>query len=156
MFNEEGQAPEKLITESSANMGVFRCPRCGETIYSDAEECRFCLAPVDRLAAIQGAQLQAEVNNACNQAKLVRNSAGVMWVFLAFASLPMFALFGWAVLGLLIGIPGGLLYWQARFGHLETSDPDYHIAKRDSRIAFFIWFPAVVLVALSFLFSKTW
>jgi len=50
-------------------------------IYSDANICRFCKAPVDRAAAEVGAKLQAQVNNACNQAKMLRHFAVSMWVF---------------------------------------------------------------------------
>lgn len=64
------------------NNGTFPCLECGEMIYSDAQRCRFCSAVVDREAAKRATEVQAEVNSACNQAKLLRNTAGVMWVFL--------------------------------------------------------------------------
>jgi hypothetical protein len=117
-------------------------------IYSDVERCRFCSAPIDRQAAVRGSELQAQVNNACNEAKLVRNAAGVMWVFFLMSSLPFMGFGSWAFWGLLLGVPGALIHWYTKFSRLETSDPDFKAARRDWRIALFIWLPAVVLALI--------
>lgn len=129
------------------NMGILPCPSCGEMIYSDAEECRFCSAPIDRQAAVAGAQLQVKINNACNHAKLIRNGAGVMWLFLLLSSVP-FLPFGWGFLGLFIAVPIGLISWQVKYGRLETTDPDFKIARRDRLVTWFMWLSAVVVQAL--------
>jgi len=113
-------------------------------IYSDVEKCRFCSKPVDRQAAAQGADVQARVNTACNQAKMLRNSAGVMWGFFLLGLIPFLPL-GWGFVGLFFVIPVWLIYWQVKFGSLQTQDSDYKRAKRDRFIAFIIWLPALAL-----------
>jgi hypothetical protein len=127
---------------------IFPCPNCGQIIYSDAEKCRFCSAPVDRQAAALGAEVQDRVNTACNQAKALRNSAGVMWTFFLLGLLS-FMPFGWGFTGLFFVIPGWLIYWQVKFGRLQTNDADYKRAKRDRLIALLIWLPALALELLA-------
>lgn len=117
--------------------GIFPCPSCGEMIYSDARNCRFCSAPVDAEVAARGAYLQQQVNNACNQAKMLRHSAVSMWVFLLVSFVLGHAF--WAFISLMIGIPIWLIYWQLTLGKLDTRDPDYIKAKRDRLIALLIW-----------------
>ena len=131
--------------------GIFPCPNCGETIYSDAERCRFCSAVVDREAAQRGAELQEEVNSACNQAKLLRNAASVMWLFLLLSVIP-FLPFGWGYFGLFLGVPVWLVYWYPKYGRLKTRDPDYARAKRDWKTAVALWSPAL-LIQITFCIS---
>jgi hypothetical protein len=89
-------------------------------IYSDSETCRFCSATVDRQVAAAGSELQSRVNTACNQAKLLRNAAGVMWIFFLLGLLP-FLPFGWGihVPGVLNSRLAGLLadkvWWLANY-----------------------------------------
>lgn len=137
--------------------GIFPCPNCSEMIYADVDRCRFCSAPIDRQAAAQGAELQAQVNSACNEAKLVRNGAGVMWAFLLLSMLPFMG-FVWGFWGLLLGVPIALIHWRIKFGRLETSDPDYKTARRDSRMALIIWLAAVPvgLIILLLRFQTLW
>lgn len=130
--------------------GIFPCPNCGEMIYSDVDRCRFCSASIDPQAAAQGAELQAKVNSACNEAKLVRNGAGVMWVFFLLSMLPFMG-FGWGFWLLLLGVPGALIHWYTKFARLETSDPDYQTARRDWRRALIIWLAAVPVGLILFL-----
>jgi hypothetical protein len=133
----------------SGKAGIFPCPSCGQMIYSDANKCRFCSTAVDRQAATLGAEIQSRVNTACNQAKLLRNSAGTMWGFFLLGLFP-FMPFGWGFTSLFFAIPGWLIYWQVKFGGLQTSDVDYKRAKRDRLIALIIWLPALALQLLSF------
>lgn len=119
-------------------------------IYSDAEVCRFCSTPIDRETAVRGAELQKRVNDACNQAKWVRNAATVMWVFLLLRML-FFPPAGWGYVGLFFAIPIWLITWQVRFRNLATQDPDYKTARRDWLIALIIWVPALVLQAIYFI-----
>ena len=132
----------------SGNAGIFPCPNCGQMIYSDAEKCRFCSATVDRQTAAQGAEVQARVNTACNQAKLLRHSAVAMWIFFVLGLLP-FMPFGWGFIGLFFVVPVWMIYWQIKFGNLPTRDADYTRAKRDRLIALIIWLPALALELLS-------
>ena len=135
--------------------GIFPCPNCGETIYSDAERCRFCSAVVDREAAQRGAELQEEVNSACNQAKLLRNAASVMWLFLLLSVIP-FLPFGWGYFGLFLGVPVWLVYWYPKYGRLKTRDPDYALAKRDWKTAVALWIPALIIQITFFLRELGW
>ena len=123
------------------------CTNCGQIIYSDAEKCRFCSTKVDRQAAATGTEVQARVNTACNQAKVLRNSAGVMWTF--FLGGLVFMPLGWGFSGLFFVIPAWLIYWQVKFGNLQTRDVDYARAKRDRLIALIIWLPALGLELLA-------
>jgi hypothetical protein len=131
----------------SGSAGIFPCPNCGQMIYSDVEKCRFCSSTVDRQVAVEGAEVQARVNTACNQAKLLRNSAAVMWVFFLLGLLP-FMPFDWGFTALFFSIPAWLIYWQVKFGNLPTRDADYTRAKRDRSIALIIWLPALAIQLL--------
>jgi len=132
----------------SAKQSIFPCPNCGQMIYSSAETCRFCSTPVDHEVASLGAELQTRVNTACNHAKLLRNSAGVMWIFFLLGLLP-FMPFGWGFTALFFVIPVWLVYWQVKFGSLKTKDADYKRARRDRLVALIIWLPGLALEVLA-------
>ena len=136
---------ESIICQT---VGITTCPSCGQMIYSNATQCRFCSAAVDRQAAIQGAAVQARVNAACNQAKLLRNTAGAMWSLFFLGMIP-FSPLGWGFTALFILLPFWLIYWQLKFGRLKTPDTDYKRAKRDWLIALGIWLPALAFEGLS-------
>ncbi|HEU4933435.1 MAG TPA: hypothetical protein VFT48_15230 [Pyrinomonadaceae bacterium] len=131
----------------SQSKGILPCPGCGEMIYSDAEVCRFCSAPIDRETAVREAELQTRVNNACNQAKLVRNAAGAMWLFLLVGM--FLPLVSWGYVGMFFTVPVWLIIWQVRFRGLETQDPDYQTAKRDWFISLIIWLPVIALEVIN-------
>ena len=137
----------------SQSKGILPCPVCGQMIYSDAEVCRFCSAPIDRETAMRGAELQKRVNDACNQAKWVRNAAGVMWLLLLL-DLVFVPSAGWGYIGLFVAVPIWLITWHVRYRALETSDPDYKTAKRDWLIAVIIWLPALGLQVISLATGK--
>ncbi|HSE24906.1 MAG TPA: hypothetical protein VLB68_24815 [Pyrinomonadaceae bacterium] len=136
---------ESILT---ARTGIFPCPSCGQMIYSDVKSCRFCSAKIDFQVASRGADIQLRVNTACNQAKMLRNSAGAMWIFVLLGLIP-FLPFGWGATFLFFAIPAWLVYWQVKFGRLQTSDVDYKRAKRDRLIALGMWLPALGLELLS-------
>jgi predicted RNA-binding Zn-ribbon protein involved in translation (DUF1610 family) len=128
---------------------ILPCPTCGEMIYSNVTTCRFCSAPLDMQAAEAAASNQQEVNNACNQAKWIRHMAVTMWVLLG-VSLVLTA--GQAgALAFFFIIPALLIYWQIKYGRLKTADPDYLKARRDRRLALFIWLPAALIEVLMIL-----
>ena len=122
---------------------ILPCPSCGEMIYSDTTKCRFCSAPVDSATATAAADNQAKVNNACNQAKWIRNMAGAMWAFLVVGLIMSAGTV--AVFACFFGIPLSLIYWQISYGRLTTADPDYKRAKRDCLIALGLWLPAALI-----------
>jgi len=124
-------------------------------IYSDATKCRFCSAEIDPQAAAAGAHLQAEVNNACNHAKMIRHMATAMWVLFVVGLIFSAGTIG--VLAFFFIVPVSLILWQVKYGRLKTSDPDFQKAKRDRLIAIALWLPAgllqIALLALSSLRS---
>ena len=89
-------------------VGILPCPSCGQMIYSNAATCRFCSVAVDSQVAARGAEVQGRVNAACNQAKLLRNSAGAMWIFFLLGLIP-FSPLGWGFTGLFFVIPVWLI-----------------------------------------------
>ena len=132
-----------------ARAGIFPCPRCRQMIFSDARKCRFCSATLDRQAAAAGVDIQNRVNAACNQAKMLRYSAGAMWTFFLLALIPFLMPIVWASNVMFFVVPVWLLYWQVKYGNLQTDDKDYARAKRDRLIAFLIWAPAMAFEVVS-------
>ena len=135
-----------MASTFAAQPRILPCPSCGEMIYSDTTKCRFCSAPVDSAAAAVAADNQAKVNNACNQAKWIRNIAGAMWAFLAVSQI-----WGTVTVVFLVFfflIPLSLIYCQISYGRLTTADPDYKRAKRDRLIALGLWVPAALIEVL--------
>ena len=79
---------------------------------------------------------------------MLRNSAGAMWIFVLLGLIP-FLPFGWGATFLFFVIPVWLVYWQVKFGKLQSSDVDYKRAKRDRLIALGMWLPALGLELVS-------
>ncbi len=116
-------------------------------IYSDSAKCRFCSEPLDQQAALAGAELQRRTNDACNQAKWIRNIAGAMWVFWLVGLIV--GVVRLAFLGCLFLVPISAIVWIIKYGSLETADPDYKRARREILIATLLWIPALALQLLS-------
>ena len=135
-----------MASTFAAQPRILPCPSCGEMIYSDTTKCRFCSAPVDSSAAAVAADNQAKVNNACNQAKWIRNMAGAMWALMGVSLIFTAGTIG--VFAFFFLIPLLLIYWQISYGRLTTADPDYNRAKRDRLIALGLWVPAALIEVL--------
>jgi hypothetical protein len=120
---------------------ILPCPACGEMIYSNVTTCRFCSSPVDSHAAELGADIQAKTNDAVNSAKMIRNIAAAMWFFLGVLRLIPFL----NLMGLIAAVPCflivgvGLVYWQLKYGRIETIDADYKNAKSNWWFALALW-----------------
>lgn len=128
---------------------VFRCPACNEFINTSMEKCRFCSTVIDRSAAEATAEVQAKVNRACSDASYIRIVAGAMIAFLGISYAPFIGTFGACGFGVTaLAVPVMLIMWQAKFGNLETDDPDYIIARRAKNIGFVIWLAALPLKIL--------
>jgi len=112
-------------------------------IYSDTTKCRFCAADIDPKAAAAGANFQAQINNACNQAKMIRHMATAMWVLFLVGLIFSAGTIG--VLAFFFIVPVSLILWQFKYGRLKTTDPDFQKAKRDRLIAIALWLPAGLL-----------
>lgn len=123
----------------------FPCPNCKEFINSDATVCRFCSQPVDPAVAAQAAADQEKINQACNDASMLRNSAAGMWLAIGLSFIPFLPVVGWASWFLFIGVFGLSVRWQFKYGGIRTQDPDFAVAKRNRLIAFVLWLAALVL-----------
>jgi hypothetical protein len=136
----------------SSQASTLPCPGCGQMIYSDSTKCRFCSTDIDPATAAAGADLQAKVNDACNQAKLIRHMASAMWVLFFVGFIFSGGTIG--VLAFFFIIPVALILWQSKYASLKTADPDYKKAKQDRLVAVALWLSAGVLqigmLALSF------
>ena len=64
--------------------------------------------------------------------EVIATEPGAMWIFFLLGLLP-FLPFGWGFTFLVFAIPIWLIYWQVKFGSLQTSDADYKRAKRDRK-----------------------
>ncbi len=71
------------------NVSTFPCPNCHEFISTSMTTCKYCSVPIDPQAASTAVELQDKVNRACNDASLVRNLAGAMWVFFFVRLIPI-------------------------------------------------------------------
>jgi hypothetical protein len=159
------------------------CPTCGEIIGSNAPHCKYCNASVDPQAAAVAADLQQEVNQACNDARMARRVAGIMWIAFAmpflFAAMGGLAFIGtmvggmpllWIVtallfvlswmgvlafIGMMVAVPPMLIRWQSRFGHIKTNDVDFKTARHNRNIALLLWLPTPVVIAVAlFIFGS--
>ena len=134
------------------NVSTFPCPNCHEFISTSMTTCKYCSVPIDPQAASTAVELQDKVNRACNDASLVRNLAGAMWVFFFVRLIPLIgyvADIGMFVLFLLI--PIRLIMWQVRFGGIQTADLDYKRAKQNILIALGLWI-LIIIVSLVLIF----
>jgi hypothetical protein len=101
---------------------VFKCPNCKQIINTSDQQCRFCSAPIDRIAAEAAAAALARVNQACSDATYIRHLqdelylswSGMLWM-------PSFILF-------LVITPMKFRWW-VRFGAIETDDPAFRRAR---------------------------
>lgn len=132
-----------MSTTFTTGARIFPCTNCGEMIYSDSPTCRFCSAPVNRQAAEAAADNQKEVNNAVNLAKWIRNTAAVMWGFVALGTIIGTALL--AAIACIFLIPAALISWQIKYGALKTADVDFAKTKRDRLIALLLWLGASII-----------
>jgi hypothetical protein len=128
------------------NVSTFPCPSCHEFINDSMTKCKYCSVPIDPEAASAAVELQDKVNRACNDASLVRNLAGAMWVFFLVRFIPIIgylALVGMILLFLLI--PVRLIMWLVRFGGIQTADLDYKRAKRNILVALGLWLLIIIV-----------
>jgi uncharacterized membrane protein YvbJ len=131
----------------------FPCPSCQQIITDDAQECRYCGAPVDKGIAQAAADTQDRVNQAYSDASFLRTTAGGMWVLLAISLIPFipFVYYGFVFTFILVIVL--LIRWQLRFANINTTDPDYAKAKRNKNLSLVLWLVALpvgfVVVPLS-------
>ena len=132
-----------------SSVSTFPCPYCHEFISTSMTTCKYCSVPIDPLAASTALVLQDKINGSCNDASLVRNLAGAMWVFFFVRFIPFIGML--ASVGmflLLLIIPVRLIMWQVRFGGIQTADLDYKGAKEKILAALGLWLLIIIVLAV--------
>ncbi len=128
------------------NVSTFPCPNCHEFINSSMTTCKYCSAAIDLQAAITAVELQDKINRACNDASLVRNLAGAMWVFFFVRLIPIIGyVANIAMIVLFLLVPVRLIMWQVRFGGIQTADVDYKRANRNILVALGLWVLIIIV-----------
>jgi hypothetical protein len=139
-----------IIDEPTEDLGVFECPNCGQTIDVSADVCRFCGAKINHEAAEKGAHLLAKIDQACNDASILRYSAVTAFLVplgTAFGLLRQprfFVLFGFqnvvlgfCVLVLLVSSPFPIwsLRWWTKNANIASDDEDFQNGRKMVRAA---------------------
>jgi hypothetical protein len=122
---------------------TFPCPNCNEIINDSMRECKYCHAPIDPQAARAAGELQAKVNQACSDASYTKTAAYLMLAFMGLDLIPFIPLVSWGFLFTFIAVIVMIVRWQAKFGGLQTRDPDYKNAKLSRNIALILWIVAI-------------
>lgn len=124
---------------------VFRCRNCREVINTAMTNCAYCGVAIDHEAAQAAADVQEFVGRACSDASYVKIAARALGGFFLLNLIPFLPLVGWATLILLIVVPVLLVRWWIKYRRIQTSDPDYEKARRDTIIAAVIWSAVLVV-----------
>lgn len=122
---------------------TFPCPNCNEIINDSMRECRFCHAAIDPQEARAAGELQARVNQACSDASYTKTAAYLMFVFLGLSLIRVLPFVSWGFVVTFFVVIVMIVRWQAKFGHLQTRDPDYKTAKLSRNIALILWIVAI-------------
>jgi hypothetical protein len=121
----------------------FPCVSCREIINDQSAECKYCGAPIDPAIAKAAADTQDRVNQACSDASYTKTAAYAMYVFMFLNLIPFMPLVSWGFVFTFIAVIVMVIRWQAKFGGLQTRDPDYRVAKLSRNIALILWIAAV-------------
>lgn len=122
---------------------TFPCPHCNEIINDSMRECRFCRALIDPRVARAAGELQARVNQACSDASYTASVAYVMLAFLLLDLIPLIPIVRVAYLLTFFAVILMVIRWQAKFGSLQTRDPDYKRALFSRNVALGLWLVAM-------------
>ena len=98
---------------------------------------------IDRQAASAAAEVQDKANQAYSDASYLRTASIAMFVFLGLSFIPLIPAVYWGFLGAFGAVIVMVIRWQVRFGKLQTSDPDYRLAKSRKNLALVLWLLAI-------------
>jgi len=131
---------------------MLQCPSCNETIDASSQQCRFCLAPIDPVAAQAAADVMSKVNQACSDASFVKTAAGAILVAFVLRFVPLVSGLGnLAFFVLLIAVPAMAIRWWVKFSGIKTDEADFRRAKKTVAA---VGIPiTIVLLAVLILFS---
>ena len=115
---------------------VFPCPHCRETINNLAQTCPFCGTPVDPAAALAAAAETSRVSAACNDASLLKITAGSLLTAFAVMFVPFLGgIGGVAYFCLSFALPVMAIRWWLKYGRIKTADTDFAPARRSATLA---------------------
>jgi uncharacterized membrane protein len=116
------------------------------------EKCKYRSITIDPQVANAAVELQDKINRSCNEASLIRNIAGAMWVGFLVRFIPFISIVGLVIMVIgFVVVPPWLIYWQIKFGRIKTADIDYKRAKRNWLGALVLWLLLlIILVVLMF------
>ena len=117
---------------------TFPCPNCHEFINSGMEKCKYCSITIDPQMANAAVELQDKVNRSCNEASLLRNIAGAMWVGFVVRFVPFIGIVGLIIMVIgFIVVPRG-----SSTGRLSSAEskPLTSITNGLSEIGLALWF----------------
>jgi hypothetical protein len=137
---------------SGEDIRVFRCPNCKEFINTTLQQCRFCGAAIDPVAAEAAAVVQSKVNAVCNDASYARILAGSMWVLFFASFIPFLRLVVFGVYILFIAVPFLTVrsWWRIR-AIRKPEDSALQSAAHYLRVALAIWIPMFGVMAIGIL-----
>lgn len=125
---------------------VFQCPICREIINTSMTNCPYCGVEINPEAAQTAADTQSRVAEACSNASYLKIMARAMVGFFLASWLPFIGgIGGWGFLAMLVLIPILLVRWWIKYRNLQTADPDFEEARRNTIVAFAIWSGIVVV-----------
>lgn len=114
----------------SSAVQVFPCPNCNQTINTSMQQCAFCSAPIDAVAAQASAEATAKISRACSDASYLKIMAGSVLGFFGLRFVPLLMHIGWLGFNFLaIAIPFMCIRWWIKYGRIQTTDPDFADAK---------------------------
>jgi hypothetical protein len=167
-------ADELIVDGPSESLDVFECPKCGETIDTSADVCRFCGAKVDHEAAQKASHLLARVDQACSDGSVIRYAAVTAFCLpvgtvIGILRNPRFiqhvgfhnVLLGFCALVLMVASPFPIwsLRWWGKYAHLTSDDEEFKSERGAVRKAGFAalaaWVTFGALLGLVLIFRPT-
>ena len=136
-------------TEAPANIGMFPCPACNETISADVSACRFCQLPIDTNTARRLLTENQRVTTAVARANTFSLSTRAAVLLTAFAFFNLYmdgSLTETLVLCSFIAFAYGAWWLYHNRSHV-TQDADYPAAISKVKRTMLVWV-AVLLVQL--------
>jgi hypothetical protein len=114
----------------SSAVQVFPCPSCNQTINTSMQQCAFCSAPIDPVAAQASAEATSTISRACSDASYLKIMAGCALGFFGLRFVPLLMQLGWLGFTFLeVAIPFMCIRWWIKYGRIQTTDPDFAAAK---------------------------
>lgn len=132
--------PFDFFLERPTATTTYACPACNEIISIEANTCRFCKIPVDRVTAQRLLIENQRVINAVASANTFRFSiwlAGLIFILGVWEVFENGRPKSISFLGGLALVYGTL--WLYGYGSLNTLDPDYPVAVRRVKLTMAVW-----------------